>query len=68
MLKFYLDGNDRIYVLEDDEWEVKGCLDKAVEKNDKIQWDNNGGKYTLSILCVSFKVYIFLASFLLTYI
>jgi len=45
--------NSRIYVFEDDVWEVKGRFSQAVKDNAPLQWEmNDDGKLVLYLLAV----------------
>jgi hypothetical protein len=46
--------NSRIYVHEDDMWEVKGRFSQAMKDNAPLQWEEtDDGKFFLNLLAVS---------------
>ena len=52
------DSDSRIYVSEDKMWAARGRFSQAVLDDDPIVWDvSRDGKYTLSLLAVSFRYY-----------
>jgi len=45
--------NSRIYVFEDETWEVKGRFSQAIKDNAPLQWEmNDEGKFFLNLLAV----------------
>jgi hypothetical protein len=51
--------NSRIYVFEDEMWEVKGQFSQAVKDNTPLQWEiKNDGKLVLYLLAVGVLFYI----------
>ena len=51
--------NSRIYVFEDEMWEVKGRFSQAVKDNTPLQWEiKNDGKLVLYLLAVGVLFYI----------
>ena len=52
--------NSRIYVFEDDVWEVKGRFSQAVKDNAPLQWEmNDDGKLVLYLLAVGVFYFIY---------
>jgi hypothetical protein len=52
--------DSRIYVFEDDMWEVKGRFSQAVKDNAPLEWEmNDDGKLFLYLLAVGVFFYIF---------
>jgi hypothetical protein len=57
--------NSRIYVFEDDTWEVKGRFSQAVKDKTPLQWEmNDEGKFILPLLAVG--VFFFILSTFIT--
>ena len=57
--------NSRIYVFEDEVWEVKGRFSQAVKDKTPLQWEmNNDGKLVLPLLAVG--VFFFILSTFIT--
>jgi hypothetical protein len=57
--------DSRIYVFEDDMWEVKGQFSQAVKNKTPLQWEmNDDGKLVLSLLSVG--VFFFILSTFIT--
>jgi hypothetical protein len=45
--------NSRIFVYEDDLWNIKGCYSTAIKDEEPITWDFINGEYVLPISIVS---------------
>jgi hypothetical protein len=52
LIKYFIEFNRRVYVLEDNIWEVKGRFQAVLEDDEMVAWEVQEGKMVLHISAV----------------